>query len=273
MNLAPVAEEIREPQRNIPVALLIGVALVIALYLGANFAYALVIPQKEMAALAGDKTVATEYALRLIGPLGAAAASAAIMTSVFGALNGNILVGPRLLYAMGKDGLAPASLQRVHPRYQTPSRAIWVLSCWAMIMVLTVAVLTEFGEPVMRWVAGWEPLRGVAESLISTGVLNRKASHFDLMTNFAMFAAVIFETMAVMTVFVFRWKRPDAPRPYRCFGYPVTPALYLLLPGYVIFSTLYDPETLPQALTALAFVAAGVVVYYAFGLWRGRAAP
>src|SRR5690606_19685238 len=104
MNLAPVAEEIHTPQRNIPLALLLGVGTIIALYLGANLAYHLVVPSDEMAKLR-DTTVATEFSLRLPGPLGAAAASAAVMCSVFGALNGNLLVGPRLLYAMGEDGL------------------------------------------------------------------------------------------------------------------------------------------------------------------------
>ena len=124
MNIAPIAEEVRHPQRNIPLALFGGVAIIIFLYLGANFAYYLIIPREEMAGLT-TTTVATDFSMRLLGPIGAAVASAAVMCSVFGALNGNLLVGPRLLYAMGEDRLAPKALGAVHPRYHTPALRFW----------------------------------------------------------------------------------------------------------------------------------------------------
>jgi amino acid transporter len=94
MNIAPIAEEVREPNKNIPKSLLLGVFILIALYCGANFAYYLIIPSNEMAKLNKDTTVATEFCFRLVGPVGAIIASAIVMTSVFGALNGNLLVGP-----------------------------------------------------------------------------------------------------------------------------------------------------------------------------------
>src|SRR5581483_332914 len=209
MNIAPVAEEIRTPQRNIPLALLAGVAIIIFLYLGANLAYYLIIPQPEMAGLK-TTTVATEFSLRLLGPLGAAAASAAVMCSVFGALNGNLLVGPRLLYAMGEDGLAPRALGVVHARYRTPALAIAVLAAWSSLQVVTVALLT--------WL-GW---------------LEESKSHFDRLTDFAMFGAVIFETLAVISIFIFRRRWPGVERPYRCPGYPLVPALYVILPAFVL---------------------------------------
>jgi amino acid transporter len=246
MNIAPIAEEVRTPQRTLPWALLLGVGIIISLYLGAVVAYALVIPRPEMAALR-DTTVATEFSQRLLGPLGAAAAAAAVMFSTFGALNGNLLVGPRLLYAMGADGLAPAALHRVHPRYHTPAAAILVLTAWAALLVVGVAVLTE------------------------TGVLDPHKSHFDILTDFAMFAAVIFETLAVLSIFVFRRRLPDAPRPYRCPGYPVVPLLYVVLPGFIIVNTLVKESARVEALSALGFVAAGVAVYAVLGL--GRTGP
>jgi amino acid transporter len=241
MNIAWVAEEIRQPQRNIPLALLTGVGVVIFLYLGANLAYYLIIPQPQMAVLK-DTTVATEFSLRLLGPLGAAAASAAVMCSVFGALNGNLLVGPRLLYAMGEDGLAPRALSEVHPRYRTPALAIWVLATWAALLVLVVAALTD---------VGW---------------LDPAKSHFDRLTDFAMFGAVIFETMAVVSIFVFRRKWPDAERQYRCWGYPVVPALYVVLPAFVLVN-MFTKEPV-EALSGVGFIAAGVGVYFLFGLQR-----
>lgn len=240
-NLAPVAEEIRQPQRNIPLALLGGVAIIITLYLGANLAYYLVIPRVEMAELK-QTTVATEFSLRLLGPLGAAAAAAAVMCSVFGALNGNLLVGPRLLYAMGDDGLAPRALGVVHARYHTPALAIAVLAAWSSLQVVTVALLT--------WL-GW---------------LEESKSHFDRLTDFAMFGAVIFETLAVVSIFVFRRRWAAAERPYRCPGYPVVPALYVILPAFVLVN-MFTHETV-EALAGVGFIALGAAVYAVLGLGR-----
>src|SRR5438128_6703588 len=140
--------------------------------------------------MAGMKNtpVATEFSMRLLGPIGAAAASAAVMCSVFGALNGNLLVGPRMLYAMGEDRLAPAWPGAVHPRYCTPAQAIIVMAGWGILLVVGVAALT------------------------AAGILQEGKSHFDILTDFAMFGAVIFETLAVATIFVFRRTLADAPR-------------------------------------------------------------
>jgi amino acid transporter len=257
MNLGWVAEEVRRPQRNIPVSLLLGVGIIIALYLGANLAYYLIIPQPEMARMKAlteeeiqamspeelekhSNTVAVGFSRKLLGPIGAAIAAAAVMFSVFGALNGNLLVGPRLLYAMGEDGLVPRALHAVHPRYRTPALAILVMAAWACLLVLGVAVLTE------------------------TKVLNPNKSHFDILTDFAMFGAVIFETMAVVTIFVFRRKYPDAERPYRCWGYPVVPALYVLLPAFVLGSTFVTQPR--EALSGVGFILLGVATYFALGL-------
>jgi amino acid transporter len=243
MNIAWVAEEVRNPQRNIPLALLSGIGIVIVLYLGANLAYYLVIPWGEMAGLK-DTTVATVFSLRLLGPVGAVAMSAAVMCSVFGALNGNLLVGPRLLYAMGEDGLVPAALRAVHPRYHTPALAIWVLAGWACLLVLGVAALTALH------------------------VLPADKSHFEIMTNFAMFGAVIFETLAVATIFVFRRRMPHAKRPYRCWGYPVVPLLYMIIPALILGNMFVKQQV--EAATGVGFIAVGVAVYYWLGLARTR---
>lgn len=238
MNLAPVAEEVARPQRNIPLAFLGGVAIVIFLYLGANLAYHLVIPQAEMAALPESTTVATEFCRRLLGPTGALLASAAVMCSVFGALNGNLLVGPRLLYAMGEDGLAPPALGAVHPRYRTPARAILIMAGWAVILVLAVAIGTQ------------------------TEILSTDLSDFDVLTNYAMFGAVTFETLAVTTIFVFRRRFPDADRSYRCWGYPVVPLLYLVLPALVL-GNMFVKQAF-QTVFGAGFVLLGALVYGVF---------
>ncbi len=192
-------------------------------------------------------TVATEFSLRLLGPLGAAAASAAVMCSVFGALNGNLLVGPRLLYAMGEDGLAPRALAVVHSRYHTPALAIVVLAVWSSLQILTVALFTQIG-----WLEESKP-------------------HFDLLTNFAMFGAVIFETLAVVSIFIFRRRRTDAERPYRCPGYPLVPALYVILPACVLVNMFLNERV--EALAGVAFIALGAAVYGILGLGRRQYNP
>jgi amino acid transporter len=239
MTIGPVAEEVVRPQRNLPLALIGGMGIVTALYLGANLAYSLVIPRPEMAALQ-NTTVAAEFGRRLLGPLGAVAASAAVMVSVFGALNGLLLAGPRLLYAMGEDNLVPRSLAEIHPRYRTPALAILAMGGWAALQVVAVALLT-------RW--GW---------------LEEGKSHFDVLTDFAMFGALTFETMAVLAIFVFRRRLPAADRPYRCPGYPVVPALYVLLPGFVLTNMFVSQPR--EAGAALGFIALGAMVYGILGL-------
>ncbi len=240
-NIAPVAEEVREPQRNLPLSLLLGVGIIMALYVGANVAYSLILSRETMRDLT-DTPVVTAFGLQLLGPLGAAAASAAVMCSVFGALNGNILVGARVPYAMSEDALAPRPLSAIHPRFHTPAVATVVLSVWSVLLVIGAALLTEFH------------------------VLDTKESHFDLMTNFAMFGALIFETLAVLSIFVFRWRYPNAERPYRCIGYPVVPALYVLFPLYVLTSVFFDSPG--KALVGVGFIGLGAVVYYVLGLNR-----
>jgi amino acid transporter len=267
MNIAPVAEEVKNPQRNIPLALLTGVGTLIALYLGTNLSYSLVLTQQEMKTMRDrtpeeaahvvawspdhattlsrgtppeDKTVAIGYCRRLLGSVGVGLAAAAIMCSVFGALNGNLLVAPRQLYAMGQDGMAPRALGWIHPAYRTPAVAILVFAVWAALLVLGAAALTQLK------------------------LLPADKDHFDILTDFAMFGAVIFETMAVTSIFIFRRRFPDAPRPYRCLGYPVVPALYVILPA-LILGNMFVKQRM-EALTGLGFIALGAVVYYvAFG--------
>jgi amino acid transporter len=258
MNVGPVAEEIRNPQRNIPLALLGGVAVIIALYLGANLAYCLVIPQEEMAQMKevgpGEKqgsgvssqgsgtperqakTVVIGFSRRLLGTAGVGLAAAVVMFSVFGALNGNLLVGPRILYAMGEDGLAPRALGAVHADYRTPALAIAVTAGWSCLLVLGVATLTRLN------------------------LLEKGKAHFDIFTDFAMFGSVTFDTLAVATIFIFRRRLPDAPRSYRCWGYPVVPALYVLILALVLGNMFVYQRN--EALVGVGFIGLGAGVYF-----------
>jgi amino acid transporter len=250
MNIGMMAGEVKDPQRNIPLALLVGIGALILLYCSANTAYYLVIPRDEIAAVSKDTTVATEFCLRLLGPIGVLIASAIIMMSVFGALNGNLLAGPRLLYAMGQDGLAPRKLAALHPRWNTPAFATAVLTVWSCLMVLGVGAMTQYRLPVI-------PL-GVADLDLN---LPPGKSPFDVVTDFAMFGATTFETLAVASVFVFRWKYPSAERPYRCFGYPVLPAIYVLMMSAVVANMFVTPEQQSEAMIGLGFIGIGALVY------------
>lgn len=251
MNIGPIAGEVIRPNRNIPLALIGGILILIGLYCGANLGYYLIIPRDQMRELK-DTTVATEFCLRLLGPVGGVLASAIIMTSVFGSLNGNLLVGPRVLFAMGKDSLAPRVLSRLHTRFGTPAIATAVLAGWSCCLVLGLAVLLQSDF-----------------KLFNTGQITAdgkpvKKSPFDVVTDFAMFGAVAFETLAVASMFVFRRRIPPTPenRPYRCWGYPVVPALYIVIMMGVFANMFYTPEQRGEATIGLAFIGLGAMVYW-----------
>jgi APA family basic amino acid/polyamine antiporter len=260
MNLGPVAEEVKRPSRNIPLALLAGVLILILLYVGVNVAYYSVIPRDQMAELK-HTTVATEFCLRLLGPIGAVIASAAIMTSVLGSANGNLLVGPRLLYAMARDRLAPSVLSRLTRRAQTPAVATAVLAAWACLLVVGFGAMTRNELP--RLDAGFASL---------DVNLPKGKSPFDVVTDFAMFGAVAFETLVIAALFNFRRRYPQAthPLPYRCPGYPVVPALYVLIMAGVLMNMFAEPDQRTEALIGLGFILTGAAVYWlVFGRRKG----
>jgi amino acid transporter len=244
-NLGPVAGEVSRPQRNVPIALLGGIGIVALLYLGLNVAYTSVTPMSELATIKGQ-TVAFYVCNKLLGQVGGAFAAGVVMCSVFGSLNGNILVGPRLLYAMGQDRLAPERLSAIHPTYNTPARAIMVYTIWSMLLLFAGATAKSWAQSSGR----------------------AMADPFDLLTDFAMFGAVVFETLVVASIFVFRRKLPDAPRPYRCPCYPFVPAIYILAFMGVLASYFVNEEKALQAGSGVTFTLAGAAVYALF--LRGR---
>lgn len=252
MNLAPVAEEIRDPDRNIPRSFIAGTLAVTALYVSANVAYYLVIAPSEMTRL-GDRTVAAAFAERLLGPVGLLLAAAAVGTSVFGSLNGNLLVGPRLLYAMGHDGLAPAALARLHPRYQTPFYATLTLAAWSILLVVVGSLLVKFRLPVVP-IGSWQ---------LDLNLPPGKPL-FDLLTDYAMFGAVSFETLALSSIFIFRRRYPpsEVRLPYRCRLYPWLPIIYVSVMALVLLNMFRTQQT--ESLAAVGFIAVGGVIYALF---------
>jgi amino acid transporter len=245
MNIAPVAAEVKEPNRNLPLAFLMGTLAVIVLYLSVNVAYYLVVSHDEMKTLGETTPVATLFGMHLFGSIGLLLASLALMISVFGSLNGNLLVGPRLLYAMGQDGLVPHALSRLHPHFGTPARAIGMMASWAILLVLGAGLLLQMD--VM------------------------KKALFDVLTDYAMFGAVSFETMAVASIFVCRRQYPvdKVQLPYRCWGYPFLPIFYVLVMAAVLCNMFVTD--LLQSLVAVGFIVVGAIVYFIVFGSRGPA--
>jgi amino acid transporter len=239
-NVAPLAGEIRDPQRNVPRAFIGGMLVLIAVYTGVNVSYFLALPASEMTKL-GDTPVSTEVCYRLIGPVGLMLASAALMVSVLGTVGGNLLVGPRSVFALSREGMAPRILGTVHARYETPLAATVLMTLVSAGFVLGVAVYVQLTGAGMK-------------------------SSFDVLTDFIVFGSTLLETLAVGTVYVFRVRYPGE-RPFRCPGYPVVPAIYILTMLAVLANMLATPSQRSEAFAGLGFIASGVVVY---GLTLGR---
>jgi basic amino acid/polyamine antiporter, APA family len=228
-----VAEEVRDPSRTLPRALIGGSLLVMALYLLINAGYFHVLAPEAVASVPESGSVAGEVLVRLIGAAGAAVMSAGLMLSSFGALHSTMLTTSRVPFAMARDGLLPSALATVSPRARTPTRAVLLIGGCAMAFALS--------------------------------------GTFDLLTDLIVFALLVFNGLAVASVYVLRRTLRDAPRPYRVWGYPVVPALYLAATLYLLVNTLV--ATPGRALAGIAIVALGWPVYlYYSRRARARAA-
>jgi basic amino acid/polyamine antiporter, APA family len=229
-NVTFTAAEVRNPSRNLPLSLALGTGIVIALYVLANVAYLRVLPITGDAhgatvlargiEFATDGRVGTAVTQVAFGPIGAIIVAIAIMISGFGCNNGLILSGARIYYAMSKDRLFFKSVGTVN-KHHSPSVALIVQCIWAAILCLS--------------------------------------GTYSQLLDFLIFAVLIFYILTFCGLFILRWKRPDMPRPYRAFGYPVLPALYLVMAVFIEVQLLrYKPQyTWP----GLIIVVLGVPVY------------
>ncbi len=278
INLGPVAEDIRDPMKNVPRAMAIGLGLVVLVYMGANLAYHCVLP---MSHLAQSETVAADVFAVMFGPTGATIAAIGVMISTFGATNSNMITGPRIYLAIARDGLVPQWLQRIHPRYRTPANTIVLQAVWTIFLVVLFSVWDPNapapGVPALEaaaleaaaleaGAAGTGGEAGVVEAVVAESMVphsKRIKAAFDVLTDSVICAGLIFYGLAVAAVYVLRRTRPHVHRPYLTWGYPVTPAL--LLTAYVgaFVSMLIDSPG--QTLMVLALIAAGAVWYYVAG--------
>jgi APA family basic amino acid/polyamine antiporter len=235
------AAEVKNPARNLPLALVLGTGLVSLLYILANVSYLSVLPYAGTAegatvvargiSHATQDRVATAVTETIFGPSGALLMATAILISTFGCNNGLILSGARVYYAMARDGLFFRRAGTLNS-HNVPAFALIVQSIWTAILCLT----GTYGQ----------------------------------LLNYVIFAALLFYAFTTAGLFILRAKRPDAARPYRAFGYPVLPATYIVLCCAVMLLLLLSPSTRTESISGLVLVLIGIPVFY---LWRRVEGP
>ncbi|MBP1634053.1 MAG: steT 5 [Acidobacteria bacterium] len=215
-----VAEEIRDPGRNVPIALALGTGAVVVLYLGLNLLYLYAVPIGDIASQAQSE-IAMVAADRLLGPTAATLLGGLAVIVLVGSLSAMTIAGPRVYFAMARDGAFFPVMARVHPRYHTPSVAIAAQAVWASLLVLT----------------------------------NTK----DALAEYTGFAVLLFSAFAVSTLFILRRRFPDEPRPFKAWGYPVAPAAFVIA-SLAITAAAVAGRPGPSLSGAL-IIAAGIPLY------------
>ncbi len=225
---AYVAEEIRDPGRNLPLALGLGTVAVVVVYLLLNALYIYALPVAELATV--DVRVVDAAADQLFGPAIAGPFAAASVVMIAASISAMVLAGPRVYYAMARDGLFPAFAARLHPRYRTPSRAIAAQGIWASLLVLS--------------------------------------GRFDQLVEYTGFAIVLFAGVGVASLFVLRRRHPDEPRPFRAWGYPIAPVIFATSSALIVLNALWrSPAT---AGAGVLVILAGLPVFLFMRRSRSR---
>jgi APA family basic amino acid/polyamine antiporter len=236
-NVTFTAGEVKNPSRNLPLSLALGTGVVIALYIACNFIYLSALPLvgsptgatliERGIQYASEDRVATAVMTQMFGSIGGSLMAVAIMISGFGCCNGLILSGARVYYAMAKDGLFFRSVAKLHPTYKTPVVSLMVQMVWTCVLCIS----GSYGQ----------------------------------LLDYIIFAVLVFYVLTIFGLFVLRRTHPEAERPYKAIGYPVLPAIYIVMALFIDIVLLrYKPQyTWP----GLIIVLLGVPVYY---IWRPR---
>jgi basic amino acid/polyamine antiporter, APA family len=231
-DLSFMGGEVKDPGRTLPLALIVGTAGILVIYLLLNVAYLYLVPLSDMARSPLIAATAAER-IPLLGRFAGAAISAVVMISCFSTLIGSMMTGPRIFFAMADRGLFFQTIARVSPRFQSPSVAIWLATGLGVVYVL----LNDFQQLADKFILGIWP----------------------------------FYALAVGAVFVLRRSRPDLLRPYRTWGYPVVPILFLIASVAMVLNALWtDPVN--TGIT-FAIILAGIPAYLAWSAWGGSRAP
>jgi len=225
-NVTFTAGEITNPKRNLPLSLALGTGVVLMLYILCNLVYLSVLPMAAIQTAPQDR-VATAVMQAAFGGIGAKLMAAAILVSTFGCVNGMLLAGARVYYAMSQDGLFFKSVGKLDAKTKTPVNSLWMQCVWACLLCLS----GQYGN----------------------------------LLDYVIFAVLVFYVLTIGGLFVLRRTRPEAPRPYKAFGYPVLPALYIVMAVWICGVLLrYKPQyTWP----GLILVLLGVPVYW---VWTRR---
>jgi APA family basic amino acid/polyamine antiporter len=222
-NVSYVAGEVKHPERNLPLALIGSMFIVMSLYVLVNVSYYFVLTPTEVASVSEKSSVAAQATMRVLGPLAVSLIAAVMMLSSWGSLQTSILGTARIPFAMARDGLFFKSLARVSKTH-IPLISLIVQGVWAGVLILS--------------------------------------GSFDQLTDLAVFAFWLFYGMTTAAVFVFRRRDPDTPRPYRTWGYPLVPAVFVLVTIYLIVFTIKNAPL--QSLIGLVIIALGLPVYWYF---------
>jgi APA family basic amino acid/polyamine antiporter len=220
---AYVAEEVRDPGRNVPLALGLGTLAVIIIYLALNALFLYAMPLEDLGSLRGS--LVDTVAERLFGFVAGNVLALFTIVSIAASVSAMILAGPRVYYAMARDGMFLPAAARVHPQYRTPAAAIIAQGLWSGILVLS-------------------------------GTLSQLVSYTG-------FAVVLFAGIAVTALFVLRLREPNAARPFRAWGYPWAPAIFVIASAVILVNEMIRNGA--TALVGLAVIAAGLPLYFAFG--------
>jgi APA family basic amino acid/polyamine antiporter len=218
-NLNFVAGEVKDPQRTLPRSLFGGTLIITFIYLLVNYVYFMALPVEEMA---GVVRIAERASFSLFGTVTTGIIAAAIMMSVFGALNGTILVGPRVYYAMARDGLFFKKVAEVHPKYKTPGFAIIIQAVWSCFLALT--------------------------------------GTFEQLFTYVVFTAILFWIAAAASVITLRRKKPGLIRPYKMWGYPVVPLIFIVASAGILVNTVFESPF--ESISGIGLTVIGLPVYY-----------
>jgi APA family basic amino acid/polyamine antiporter len=241
-NIGFTAAEVKNPKRDVALSMAFGTIIVITLYCLANLAYLCTLPLVQIQT-APDDRVATAALNAIFGPAGAIIMAVAIIISTFGCNNGLILAGARVSYAMAKDGLFFKSTGKLN-RKGVPGSALVYQGIWITVLILL------------------RTRRVDAAGAVTYGNL------YSNLLDYVVFAALLFYVMTTIGIFVLRAKRPDVERPYRAFGYPFVPALYILAAAAIMLVLLlYQTQT---AGAGLVIVLIGLPVYFLWSWWSRR---
>ena len=227
-DLNMVAGEVQRPEKNIPIALIAGVATVGLLYVLVNAGVQYVLPAN---AIAVSPRPASDAVALIMGRMGAGIVSAGMAVSMLVTLNGTIMSGARVPFAMARDGYFFKALAEVHPRFHTPSVAIVVQAALSILLLLVGA-------------------------------------NFRQLFSLAIFAEWLFYMIAASTVFVFRWREPQAARPYRMWGYPVVPAVFVMVAAALLGYTFWNDR--PNSYYGVLVILAGTPVFAYFSALRRK---